>query len=76
MKLGKASDTKFAAQVTVMTETVRVTRPEHEVTSQEVERVLFIGRLLLSVLTPDELETLRQALSNQQPGQNGKSQNR
>ena len=45
------------------------------VTAEEVERVLAIGRLLLSILTPDELETVRQALNGQQSGRNSKKGN-
>ena len=33
--------------------------PEIQVTVEEVKRVLDVGRLLLSVLTPDELEELQ-----------------
>jgi len=32
--------------------------PETKVSTDEVERVLEVGRLLLSVLTPEELEAL------------------
>ncbi len=35
------------------------------VTIEEVNRVLEVGRLLLSVLTPEELDQLQQLLNNQ-----------
>lgn len=34
-------------------------------TIEEVNRVLEVGRLLLSVLTPEELDQLQQLLNNQ-----------
>jgi len=34
-----------------------------KVTVEDVERVLAVGRLLLSVLTPEEIEGLREALA-------------
>ena len=37
------------------------------VTPEDVERVLAVGRLLLSVLTPEELEHLQKALTNERP---------
>ena len=36
-----------------------------EVTIEEVNRVLEVGRLLLSVLTEEEIEELREILSRQ-----------
>jgi hypothetical protein len=33
--------------------------PETQVTVEEVKRILEVGRLLLSVLTPEELEELK-----------------
>jgi len=33
--------------------------PETQVTVEEVKRILEVGRLLLSVLTPEELEELQ-----------------
>ena len=40
-------------------------RPERpRVTAQDLERVLAMGRLLLSVLTPEELDELRDELTN------------
>ena len=38
-----------------------------EVTIDDVERVLAVGRLLMSVLTPEELDQLRDALANRTP---------
>ncbi len=35
------------------------------VTPEDVERVLAVGRLLLSVLTPEELEQLQKALTSE-----------
>lgn len=35
-----------------------------KVTVEEVNRLLDVGRLLLSVLTPDELRQLKEELSN------------
>ena len=69
MKLGKASDTKISSQVTMMTKTKIVAQQEHSVTAEEVERVLAVGELLLAVLTPEELETFRLFLNNQQLSQ-------
>ena len=40
------------------------------VTLEDVERVLAVGRLLLSVLTPEELEHLQNALTGQGPYSN------
>ena len=34
-----------------------------KVTVEDVERVLAVGRLLLSVLTPEEIEDLRETLA-------------
>jgi hypothetical protein len=62
MKLGKASDTHIIAKVTAMTETQETTHQDQTVSTEEVERVLAVGRLLLSLLTPDEIETLRETL--------------
>jgi hypothetical protein len=40
-------------------------KPEkHRVTIEDVNRVLEVGRLLLSVLTPEELDQLKKELSN------------
>ncbi|UCG24968.1 MAG: hypothetical protein JSW55_02955 [Chloroflexota bacterium] len=41
----------------------------YSVTKEDVERVLAVGKLLLSVLTPDELEALGQALQAQSDSQ-------
>lgn len=38
---------------------------ESVVTIEEVNRVVEVGRLLLSVLTPEELDHLQQLLNNQ-----------
>lgn len=38
-----------------------------KVTVDEVNRVLEVGRLLLSVLTPEELQQLKEVLSNDGP---------
>jgi hypothetical protein len=35
-----------------------------QVTQQDLERVLVVGRLLLSVLTPEELDQLREELAD------------
>lgn len=40
-------------------------KPDTTVTIEEVNRVLEVGRLLLSVLTPEELEQLQQLLNDQ-----------
>lgn len=40
-------------------------KPDTTITIEEVNRVLEVGRLLLSVLTPEELEQLQQLLSDQ-----------
>lgn len=40
-------------------------KSETAVTIEEVNRVLEVGRLLLSVLTPEELEQLQQLLNDQ-----------
>ena len=45
---------------------------EQGVRAEEVERVLAVGQLLLSILTPDELETIRETLSGQQSEQSNK----
>lgn len=45
--------------------TDRTRTTESTVTIEEVNRVLEVGRLLLSVLTPEELEQLQQLLNNQ-----------
>ena len=45
-----------------MTETEDSTEEMYSVTKEEVERVLAIGKLLLTVLKPDEIEALSQAL--------------
>jgi hypothetical protein len=37
-------------------------RQETQISVVEVERILTVGRLLMSVLTTEELETLRQTL--------------
>jgi hypothetical protein len=37
------------------------------VTLQDVERVLAVGRLLFSVLTPEEIERLRHCLATGTP---------
>jgi len=62
MKLGKASDTYTTAQVTAMTETQETTQLDQTVSTDEVERVLAVGRLLLSILTPEEIEILGETL--------------
>ena len=36
-----------------------------EVTVEDVKRVLEVGRILLAVLTPQELDQLQQIMSNQ-----------
>lgn len=38
---------------------IKTLKPETQVTVEDVKRVLEVGRLLLSVLTPDELEELQ-----------------
>lgn len=53
-----------------MTETFKSDQPEPNVSPQDVERVLAVGQLLLSVLTHEELEVLRQALKDQRTSQN------
>jgi hypothetical protein len=40
------------------------------VTPEDVERVLAVGRLLLSALTPEELEHLQNALTGERPYSN------
>lgn len=40
------------------------------VTPEDVERVLAVGRLLLSVLAPEELEHLQKALTSERPHNN------
>jgi hypothetical protein len=42
--------------------TVTENAPELSITIDDVNRVLEVGRLLFSVLTPDEIEQLRQFL--------------
>ena len=42
-------------------------RIEPRVTRQDVERVLALGRLLMSVLTPEELDQLQDAVANGRP---------
>jgi len=39
------------------------TTTEKRITVEEVNRVLAVGRLLLSVLTPEEIEELQKPLS-------------
>lgn len=46
-------------------ETTKDNPVEPIVTIDEVNRVLEVGRILLSVLPPEELDQLRQILSNQ-----------
>jgi hypothetical protein len=41
-----------------------------EVTIEEVNRVLEVGRMLLSVLTEEEIEELQEILSRQEADQN------
>jgi hypothetical protein len=43
----------------------RTSTAKSPVTIEEVNRVLEVGRLLLSVLTPEELDLLQQLLNNQ-----------
>ena len=69
MELGNVSGTKIAAFDSTMTETLKTAQPEPRVSPQDVERVLAVGRLLLSVLTDEELDMLRQALEEQSNGQ-------
>jgi hypothetical protein len=69
LELGKVSGTNNAAFSRAMTEKLEQVRPEPSVTPQDVERVLAVGRLLLSVLTDEELEMLHQALEDQSNGQ-------
>ena len=38
------------------------TRPEKNITVEEVNRVLEVGRLLFSALTPEEIEELQKLL--------------
>lgn len=72
MRKGRVSDTKTATLSDAMTETPKTKRPESSVSPQDVERVLTVGRLLLSVLTAEEFEMLRQALEDQSNGQRAK----
>ncbi len=53
------------AKEAVMTKTEDSAEEMHSVTKEDVERVLAVGNLLLSVLTPGELEALDQALQAQ-----------
>jgi len=73
MLLGKVSDTYSAYQTTDMNETIRAGQSENDMTTAEVERILSVGQLLLSVLTPEELDTFRLLLQGQQSSQNDKS---
>ncbi len=52
-----------------MDETKNLNEETYSVTKEDVERVLAVGKLLLSVLTPDELEALGQALQAQRDSQ-------
>ncbi|MGD2078202.1 MAG: hypothetical protein PVH18_07445 [Chloroflexota bacterium] len=45
-----------------MDEEENLNEESYSVSREDVERVLAVGKLLLSVLTPDELEALGQAL--------------
>lgn len=45
--------------------TAKKSPTEPTVTIDEVNRVLEVGRLLISVLTPEELNQLQQILNNQ-----------
>jgi hypothetical protein len=56
-----------------MTEAIRATPSENKVTAVEVDRVLAVGSLLLTVLTPEEIETFRLVMQGQRFGQNGKT---
>lgn len=49
----------------VMNETENSTKAKQFATTEELERVLAVGRLLLSVLTLDELVALDQSLRTQ-----------
>jgi hypothetical protein len=73
MEQGKAGDTNYASKVALMTETLKLAQPEQTVSAQDVDRILAVGRLLLSVLTPEELEFLRIELFEQRSGQDGKT---
>ena len=41
--------------------------PEPQITREDVERVLAVGRLLMSVLTDEELDRLREYLNDDNP---------
>lgn len=56
-----------------MPESLKSVQPEQSVSSEDVERVLAVERLLLAVLTPEDLETFRILLQGQRIGQNGKT---
>jgi hypothetical protein len=59
----------------VMTETEN-SAAMHSVTKEDLERVLAVGNLLQTVLTPDELEALGRALQAQSNFPVEKSDNR
>jgi hypothetical protein len=52
-----------------MTKTLKSVQLETSISLQDVERVLAVGRLLLSVFTDVELEMLRRALEHRSSGQ-------
>jgi hypothetical protein len=52
-----------------LTETEDSSEEMYSVTKEDVERVLAVGKLLLAVLTPDEIEALDQALQAQSDSQ-------
>jgi hypothetical protein len=52
-----------------MKETENSNEETYSVTKEDVERILAVGNLLLSVLTPDELEALGRALQAQSDSQ-------
>ena len=41
------------------------TQTKKQITTEEVNRVLDVGRILFSVLTPEEIEELQRLLSTQ-----------
>ncbi|MCB2160515.1 hypothetical protein KQH40_00345 [bacterium] len=45
--------------------TKKQTKTEKKITVEDVNRVLEVGRLLFSVLTPEEIEELQKLLSPQ-----------
>ena len=47
------------SETAMVEQALKTLNPETQVTVEEVKRVLEVGRLLLSVLTPEELEELQ-----------------